>query len=149
MIYMNQAMINKLIKNKTNDNKNKAKQIVKNIVDNTILKAEMLLYDKEKKYLKSSISLQWIKDKFQDFTGYENSINEICYNQDYFSDINIFYFINKLNVELKKKFCKEIVLYLSFHDLYVDIRFHIFRSHEGNILNDNLDLYEEPIICMR
>ena len=91
MLYMNRAMINELIKNKTNDNKNKAKQIVKNIVDNTILKAEMLLYDKEKKYLKSSISLQWIKDKFQDFTGYENSINEICYNQDCFSDINIFY----------------------------------------------------------
>ena len=149
MLYMNQAMINELIKNKTNDNKNKAKQIVQNIVDNTILKGEMLLYDKEKKYLKSSISLQWIKDKFQDFTGYENSINEICYNQDCFSDINIFYFLNKLDVELKKKFYKEIVLYLSFHDLYVDIRFHIFRSHEGNILNDNLDLYEEPIICMR
>ncbi len=105
MLYMNRAMINELIKNKTNDNK--AKQIVKNIVDNTILKAEMLLYDKEKKYLKSSISLQWIKDKFQDFTGYENSINEICYNQDYFSDINIFYFLNKLDVELKKNFVKK------------------------------------------
>ena len=61
---MNQNMATELGKRKLLSNKKKSDSIVKDIVENTILKNDCLLYDKDKKIQKSSISSLWIKENF-------------------------------------------------------------------------------------
>lgn len=149
MLYMNQSMINILDKKKFVSSKKKSDSLIKNIVENTILKNDCLLYDKDKKIQESSISRQWIKEKFFDFVSYEATINEIRYEKKFFSNINIFYLVNKLSCELETKFSRRIVLYLLLHDSDVDIRFHTFRPTENDWLDNDLDSYDNPIIMCR
>ncbi|MBO4385401.1 MAG: hypothetical protein J5817_00115 [Treponema sp.] len=149
MVFMNQKMVNVLDKKTSADNKERADVIIKDILENTILKNDWLLYDKDKKIQKSTISAQWAKETFSDFVGYEATVNEIRYDKKDFSDINFFYLVNKLSNELETKFHRKIVLYLSLHATDVDIRFHTFRPIENDWLSENLDSYDNPILCMK
>lgn len=149
MLYINKKMLNELSKKNLKENKKNADKIIKDIVENTILKNECLLYDKHKEIRNASISDQWIKEKFFDFTGYEASINELRYDKSIFSDINIFYFIAELNNKLENKFFRKIVLYFSLIDLDIDLRFHSFRASETDWMSNDLDCYDHPIICMK
>lgn len=149
MIFMNQNMATELGKRKLLSNKKKSDSIIKDIVENTILKNDCLLYDKDEKIQKSSISSLWIKENFFDFINYEATINEIRYGKSFFSNVNIFYLVDKLSYELETKFRRKLVLYLSLHDSDVDIRFHTLRTTENDWLDSNLDSYDNPIMCRK
>ena len=149
MLLMNQRMLNVMERKAFEDNKSKSDLIINEVVENTILKNDCLLYDKEKTIQKSSVSALWIKETFFDLSGYEASINEIRYDKTFFSDVNIFRLLDKLHNEIETKFCRKIVVYFSLHDTEVEIRFHTHRPSEADWLMENLDAYDSPVLCMK
>ena len=149
MLFMNQKMLNIVSKEYLTGNTRIADKIINDIVDNTILKNECLLYDKDGQIRKAPISIEWIKENFSDLIGYEVTINELKFDKESFSDINLFYFMYELSNKFEMKFSKKIVSYISLHESDIDIRFHTFRTDETDWLCNDLDCYDNPIMCKK
>lgn len=107
-----------------------------------------------------SISIESIKKNYDDLirlntdkTGFECSINEIKLLNNFenkkfnLSSEQQFVLggIVMKNLITKKNFPVPCVVYFTYDDGQLSMRFHKFRSNDGLWISDNLEDYEEPV----
>lgn len=149
MLYMNKAM-KKIVSNQTIEScDNKFNTILDNIIKKTRRIKESVIYD-EDEIDESSINFERIFKFVDDCTGYEISCNEIRIETVMLSSNQYVTFANMLQKMLKNKYRdKDFVVYICLNDDYIEVRFHAYRENEGFWLNENLNMYNTPILYVR
>lgn len=82
-----------------------------------------------------------------DRTGYEVACNEIRLEKEMLSKSQIISFLIELDREFATKFSKKVVIYIQELDDALELRFHSLRENEKLWLSDNLNGYDNPIVC--
>lgn len=149
MLYMNRAM-KKIISNQTVEScENKFNTILDNILKKTRRIQESIIYD-EDEIDESTVNFERIFKFVGDLTGYEISCNEIRIENIMLSSNQYVIFANMLQKMLKNKYeDKDFVVYICLNDDYIEVRFHTYRENEGFWLNENLDMYNTPVLYVR
>lgn len=143
-------MMKKIVSNQTIEScDNKFNAILDNILKKTRRIQESVIYD-EDEIDESTINFERVFKFVGDWTGYEISCNEIRIENIMLSPNQYVTFANMLQKMLKNKYKdKDFVVYICLNDDYIEIRFHIYRENEGFWLNENLNMYNSPILYVR
>ena len=146
---MNNEM-KKIVSNQTIENcDNKFGTILDNIIKKTRRIKESVIYD-EDEIDESTIDFERVFNFVGDWTGYEISCNEIRIETVMLSSNQYVTFANMLQKMLKNKYKdKDFIVYIYLNDDYIEVRFHVYREKEGFWLNENLNMYNNPILYVR
>ena len=129
------------------DRDNCITESVKKIVSGSRIVHDCLVYDKENEIDENKINFNKLFKMYGDKTGYEVSCNEIRIEKELISKSHFFFLINELDRELEEKFSRKVVIYIQELEDSFDLRFHSLRENEKKWLSENLDEYDNPIIC--
>lgn len=149
MINFNKSM--DILLNDTNNKENNINSInslIKKIVNKTIIVKDCIIYDEEninKKEIDFNRIFKFCKDK----TGYEVSCNELIIDKKELQCHQYITFLENLKAEFSKKYNQmQFVVYITEYENFVEVRFHVNREKEY-WLDENLNVYEIPIICIK
>lgn len=129
------------------DEKSKTQDLAKMIVSDTKIIYDCLVYDKEGEIDETRINFDRIIMMHGDRTGYEVACNEIRLEKEMLSKSQIISFLIELDREFATKFSKKVVIYIQELDDALELRFHSLRENEKLWLSDNLNGYDNPIVC--
>ena len=129
------------------DEDNYCLELVREISASTKLIHDCLVYDKENEIDENKINFNKLLEMYGDKTGYEVSCNEIRIEKELISKSHFFFLVNELDRELEEKFSRKVVIYIQELEDSFDLRFHSLRENEKKWLSENLDEYDNPIIC--
>ncbi len=148
MINMNRKM--KKILNKQGEQSpcSEVNIIVNDIVENTKIIRECILYDKENTLKEEKINFTRILRMVGDWTGYEVSCNEIRFSLEKVNASNCVELAEKLSCLLTLKYVKDVVIYITLYENMSELRFHTYRENEQLWLEKDLNKYNMPILCM-
>ena len=147
MLKVNRAM-EQLISSQTFANNHcEYNSIIDRITHNTKTIKESIVYDTEG-IDESLVDFKRIFKYVDDWTGYEIMCNEILVHSSELPVSQYIVFAKKLQDSLQSKFAgKRFVIYLCVKKDFIELRFHTYRKNEGLWLNDNLNEYDNPILC--
>lgn len=124
--------------------------------DNYLLKTKRILdciiYDQEGDLSEEKINFERLLQFYGDWTGYEASCNEIRLtdylelnknNIGYILDVFNSFKKGLLNMYPNRKFC----IIISIDEQDITMRFHTYRKEEGMWLSEDLESYDNPILC--
>ncbi len=122
--------------------------IIDRIINNTKPIKEAIVYDTEG-IDESLVDFKKIFEYVNDWTDYEIMCNEILIP---FSDLPVSQytiFAKQLKEALQFKFDgKRFVIYLFIKNEFIELRFHIYREDEGLWLDENLNVYDSPVLLV-
>lgn len=139
---MNELMKQYLVSEESN-----LQDLAKMIVSDTKIIYDCLVYDKEGAIDETRINFNRIMMMYGDRTGYEVACNEIRLDKEILSKSQIPSFLIELDREFITKFSKKVVIYIQELDDVLELRFHFLRENEKLWLSDNLNGYDNPIVC--
>ena len=148
MIKMNEMMKVILEREENQEGNLQIDKILHEIIDKTKMIKDCIIYDKDGTLEEDNINFNRIIDFFGDWTGYEVSCNELIFEKQkilpkYFSAL-----ANRLSHLLSQKYgVKRIVVYISLCDDEIELRFHTYREDERLWLDEDLNKYDNPILC--
>ena len=147
MLKVNRAM-KQLISSQTfANNSREYNNIVDRVIYNTKAIKESIVYDTEG-IDESLVDFKRIFKHVDDWTGYEIMCNEILLQSSDLPAFQYTAFCKKLHDSLQSKFVgKRFVIYLCVKKDFIELRFHTYRENEGLWLNENLNEYNDPILC--
>ncbi|WP_281518730.1 hypothetical protein [Thomasclavelia cocleata] len=146
MLYMNKAMEEIVSTQIIESYNNEINSILDKIVQKTRRIQDSVIFD-EDEIDESTIDFERIFKFVDDWTGYEISCNEIRIEKSILSSNQYVTFANMLHEMLKNKYIdKKFVVYICLNDNYIEVRFHTYRENEGFWLNENLNIYRNPIL---
>ena len=148
MINMNEKMKKAITVANNEDLDTKTIAFLEEIVSKTKIINDCVIYDDEG-IEESDIDWDRIGKFFGDLTGYEVSSNEIRLWKDEFRTQQYQKIASSLHNMLKNKYRnRRFAVYVCVYEDSIDIRFHTYRITEGFWLLEDLNGYEDPIICL-
>ena len=146
MIYMNEEMRAVLSQDSREDTEPRIDAAINSIVSGIKIIHECVVYDKDEEIQEQQIDFDKIIALTGDWTGYEIGINEIIIDLplrccpvfgDRFYDV------------LTEKFRgRKFVIYIYAYEEMMVLRFHTYREEDGLWLDEDLNKYSEPILCI-
>lgn len=126
----------------------KTKTFLQEIVNNTKILKDCVIYD-EDGIEESMINWNRMLKIVGDATGYEIGCNEFRLEKDEVGAGQYQMLAYELHAMLKDKYPnRKFVIYLSVNDGYPEIRFHTYRTEDGFWLQEDLNVYIAPILCL-
>lgn len=149
MFYMNDKMKAILKNNNYGKLNSHMEEIINNIVNETKIVKDCIVYDKGGDIQENQIDFEKVISFTGDLTGYEVSLNEFRLDTDIVPVRCCPILGDKLYDELSQKYSqKKFVVYISVYDEFIELRFHSYREEDGLWLDENLNKYTEPILCI-
>ena len=146
MINMNDTM--KAIIEKEEEYNVQLDNVINKIVDNIKIIKECIIYDEDGTLEEEKINFDRILKFVGDWTGYEVSCNEFRFEKEIIKPNQFLIFANKLSNKISQKYNeKKNVIYIILND-DVELRFHTYRENEKLWLDENLNQYDIPILCL-
>lgn len=143
MIIMNNKMKKLSIYEDKLDRETKEK--LDQIIKNTRLIKDCIVYDEEN-LNETSFNIDRVLKFTKTYTAYEIGCNELLIDRTdnlAFTSISD-YLLNSFEKKFKDF---RFVVYLIVQENTVIIRFHIYRENEGFWLSNDLNEYDDPILC--
>ena len=148
MVKMNDMMKALLMDEKEENACIQLDAILRKIVSKTKKINDCIVYDEEGTMEEEKINFDKIIQFVGDWTGYEASCNELRFESNSISQSQFLVLASSLSNMLSQKFNgKEIVVYILLCDNEIELRFHTYRDNEGLWLDDDLNKYDNPILC--
>ncbi|MDO4504233.1 MAG: hypothetical protein Q4B84_03740 [Clostridia bacterium] len=144
MVNMNDLMKAKIKNQKCTTKYNST---IQKIIKSTRIIEDLIIFDENREFDKFNIDFDAINKIYGDRTGYEIACNEIRIDIKNFSTAQIIPFLTDISAEFVKIYNKKIVLYMQCLNDCFELRFHTFREDESLWLNEDLNVYDIPIIC--
>ena len=151
MIDMNEKMKKLIRGGGERGNPEDVGQIVRQIVSKSKLIRDCVVFDNEGNLKEDRIYFEHMIMKFAgDWTGIEVYYNELRYEKTELPYNQYLNLVVKLAGALEKKYDRKMVVYLSdTNNGFIDLRYHSYREYEGLWLRENLDEYDNPILCWK
>lgn len=148
MLKFNKAM-EQIISSQIFDNDScKYNTIIDKIINNTKPVKEAIIYDTEG-IDESLIDFKRVFKYTDDWTGYEIMCNEISIPHSALPVSQYTIFAKQLKEALQFKFAgKRFVIYLCIKNEFVELKFHTYREDEGLWLDENLNVYDSPVLLV-
>ena len=148
MVNMNDKMRNIISDYNIQEYDEKMHRFLKEIVSNTKIIKECVIYDVDG-INESDVDFDSILRMFGDLTGYEVSCNEFRYERRKGSACSYLNVADDLKNMLESKYLgREFVIYVCVDSEYIEIRFHTYREAEDSWLDEDLNKYSKPILCV-
>ena len=147
MVNMNTQM-KKIISNENNQKcDEKIHVFLKGIVSKTKIIKDCVIYDEGTD--ESDVDFDSVLKIAGDLTGYEVGCNEFRYERNEILTYPYLNIATDLNDMLKSKYRnRKFVIYVCVGDDYIEIRFHTYRETEISWLDEDLNKYDQPILCL-
>lgn len=124
--------------------------IIAEIVDKTKKINDCIIYDKEGTLEEEKINFSRVLQFVGDWTGYEVSCNELSFGKKVIPPSQFTGFARGLSEMLSQRYeGREMVIYISLCEKEIDLRFHTYREAEGLWLDEDLNKYDNPILCWK
>lgn len=148
MLNMNTEM-KKIISAEVSKNfSNKTKLFLEEIVSNTKIIKDCVIYDNEG-INESDINWDNFSKYVRDLTEYEVDCNEFRIEKNEINNSQYQKLAYKMHDMLKSKFPnRKFAVYVCINGDYIEIRFHTYRITEGLWLDEHLDKYSNPVLCL-
>lgn len=147
MLKVNRAMEQLIYSQTFANNHCEYNSIIDRITHNTKTIKESIVYDTEG-IDESLVDFKRIFKYVDDWTGYEIMCNEILFQSSVLPASQYIVFAKKLQDSLQSKFSgKRFAIYLCAKNDFIELRFHTYRKNEGLWLNDDLNEYDDPVLC--
>ncbi len=147
ILTINDKMKKKISNNVPQSLDNKTKAFLHKIVNNTKILKDCVIYDEYG--IEDMIDWNSILEIVGDATGYEIGCNEFRLEKDEVGAGQYQMLAYELHAILKDKYPdRKFVIYLSVNGGYPEIRFHTYRTGDGFWLEEDLNVYITPILCL-
>lgn len=121
--------------------------VLQSIVDKTKLINDCIIYDADGTLREEKINFDRALRFNGDWTGYEAGCNELRFDLEELEPSCFTAFANSLSLSLSQKYNRSVAVYISLYEDSVDVRFHTYREYEIPWLVEDLNEYDEPILC--
>ncbi len=150
MFSMNEIMRDLIQKNGKRGNPDDVEWIVQQVISGSKLIRDCVVFDYEGDLKEENINFGRIMKFVGDWTGFEVFYNELRYEKTELPYNQYLNLVAKLVDALEEKYDRKFVIYLSnTNDGFIDLRYHSYRESEGLWLDENLDVYDNPVLCWR
>lgn len=147
---MNEIMRDLIQKNGKRGNPDDVEWIVQQVISGSKLIRDCVVFDYEGDLKEENINFGRIMKFVGDWTGFEVFYNELRYEKTELPYNQYLNLVAKLVDALEEKYDRKFVIYLSnTNDGFIDLRYHSYRESEGLWLDENLDVYDNPVLCWR
>ena len=121
--------------------------MIREIINKTKKIRNCIIYDEDNTLEEEKIHFDRIVKMYGDWTGYEVSCNEIVFDAETIEEKYYLTFAENLRKVLSEKYARNVVVYLIKSDNLIELRYHSYREDEDLWLDDNLDIYNDAILC--
>ena len=142
MIYMNQCMKQLFV-----ERNDYVTELANKIIQGTRKINDCIIYDCNNEINEDNLNFERIIKRFGDKIGYEVACNDISIEKKDLDLSEIISFFSKLDKGFTDAFHQRMVLYLIEKEDFYELRFHSNRGDGSKWLKEDLDAYNEPIIC--
>lgn len=144
---MNQKMKDLLNRDEDNQSQN-IDYIIKTIMEKVKLVNNCVIYDRYDRVQEDKSIFSKILKSVGDYTGYEMNFNEIIFSIEEIGIINCDYLAMRFLQILNAKYIdRKFFVFISVHDDTIELRFYTIREDENPWLMEDLDNYDDPIVC--
>lgn len=120
------------------------------VISGSKLIKDCVVFDYEGDLKEENINFGRIMKFMGDWMGFEVFYNELRYEKTELPYNQYLNLVAKLVDALEEKYDRKFVIYLSnTNDGFIDLRYHSYRESEGFWLDENLDVYDNPVLCWR